>query len=414
MKRVSLILIVFLALGRALATEQEPDLLHYDNNELHLYTSWGHPSPLETYYYQNNIRIPFTGFSTANYRGHVGVWEVSDDKLYLKEIVIEDYDPNAREFIYASYEPNEYGVVPNCCSPAEDGTVIADWFSGILDCSLIDQGSYNSYLFHVRDGNVIDMQIISGQDYDKISAGPNPSDSPETIEELRNKVRILKLNSNYITYYYRLNEDDAIEYMQQPFKLDTGYARLSPIFTLFDQEYYNAFKDANDTDPNDPAHWQYAWVNTETNSHLNWPYSWENTDKFGMPHCTWRIEDNMLYLTGLELYTDTSFYSIESEDVELTTLFKDKIQNGVVHADWVSGIYVIKHGYETNEYAGWPGYYFTIFNVTEYTYIRLEEGKVIESYSVPKDFDTENLPNDVDPGLRQVIEDYQLPSIYDV
>lgn len=397
-----------MALGNAFATEQVPDRLFYDDLELSLSTGWGHPSPLETYYYQKGIEIPFEWSSTNNYRGHVAFWEVVDNKLYLNEIKIEiGWDPNIHESIYETYEPNEYGVVSYNGSPSEEGAVLADWFSGILYC-------YEGYYFHVRDANIVDVQIISWEEYDKIVEGPDPDDPFETLMELRDKARMLRLESNYVTYYYRLCEDDAIEYMGQPFKLYAGYVRLSPIFTLFDRDYYNTFKDANDTDPNHPAAWPYDWKNTEADCHLNWPYSWENTDKSGMPHCKWRIEDNMLYLTGLELYMDTSFYSIESEVVDLTTLFKDKVQDGVVFADWVSGIYLIKHGYETQEGAGWPGYYFTVYTVTEYTFIRLEKGKLVESYTVPKDFNPENPPEDTDPGLVQILEDYKLPTIHDV
>jgi hypothetical protein len=71
------------------ATEQEPDYLYYNKEKLTVHTGWGHPSPLQTFYYQNNLDYPFPVLSTANYRGHVAIWEIIDDKLYLKEITIE-------------------------------------------------------------------------------------------------------------------------------------------------------------------------------------------------------------------------------------------------------------------------------------------------------------------------------------
>jgi len=378
MKRALFILFMLFVSGKVFATQQEPDILFYDNLELSLSTGWAHPSPLETYYYQNNIEIPFRGFSTANYRGHVAVWEVADDKLYLKEILIEDFDPNTFEFIVESFEPNEYGVEPNSCPPSDDGDVLADWFSGILDCYLISEGSFDSYLLYVREGIIIDMQIISEQDYDMIRNAPNKD---ALSEDLKKKVYMLLLNENYITYYFRLDNDE-IEYKEQNCRLNTWAGRLSPIFGFYD------------------------------NSHLNWPYNWENTEKSGAPNCKWLIKDSKLYLTGVELYSGLSFYTIDTETLDLTTLFNDKVIDGVVDANWVSGVYLIKHGYETKEDAGWPGYTFTVFNVTEYTYIRLEEGQLLESYTVPKDFDTQNLPEDIDPGLKQIIEDYRLPTIH--
>ena len=381
MKSTFLILFTLFTSGMALATEQQPDILVYDDQELYLSTGWGHPSPLETYYYQNNIETPFRGFSTANYRGHIAVWEVTDDKMYLKEIRIEDYDPNTHEFIYDSYAPYEYGVEPNSCPPEENGAVLADWFSGVLDCYLIDEGSYCSYFFHVRDGSIVEMQIITEQDYDVLY------NSPEVVavrKDYRDKLKMLVLNENYITYCFRLNEDDEIEYDEEDCRLNTGFDRLSPIFGIYD------------------------------NNHLNWPYNWENLEKSGAPHCKWLIKDDKLYLTGMELYSGLSFYEIDTETLDLTNLFDEKVIDGVVDANWVSGVYLMKHGNETKESAGWPGLYFTVFNVTGYTIIRLDEGKLIESYNVPKDFDPENLPEDIDPGLKQIIEDYELPTIDDL
>jgi len=290
----------------------------------------------------------------------------------LTEIQTEDYKPN-------EFDPNEFGVEPNSCPPSENGDVFADWFSGILDCYLVSEGGYyTSYFFHVREGVIIDMEIVSQRDYDILYTYP-PFHT--LSDELKKKVYMLLLNENYITYYFRL-DDDEIEFEEQECRLNTGADRLSPVFGLYD------------------------------NSHLNWPYNWENTDKCGAPHCKWLIKDSKLYLSGVELYSGLSYYSVDTETLDLTALFNDRVIDGIIDANWVSGVYLIKHGYETVEDAGWPGLTFTFFIVTECTYIRIEEGQLIESYTVPKDFDFENLPEDIDPGLKQIIEDYKLPTIH--
>lgn len=98
MKKLILILAILINSGLLLATEQEPDFLYYNGKELTLSTGWGHPSPLETYYSQNNIEYPFTMLSTANYRGHVAIWEISDQKLFLKEIHVEKAKYNPEKF----------------------------------------------------------------------------------------------------------------------------------------------------------------------------------------------------------------------------------------------------------------------------------------------------------------------------
>ncbi len=385
MKAPFCILVLLVVPGMALATEQVPDILHYDGHELSLSTGWGHPSPLETYYYQSRLAYPFQGHSTNNYRGHIGVWEIANGKLYLTDIQIEDIEPNeARrygfDFVVQSYEPNEFGVTAGNFLTADNGTVVADWFSGILDCYLAREGSfYASYLFQVRDGNVVDTDIVTDEDYRIFYESPPTTWS----EELKHKYKMLLLSDNYVTYYFRLNENDAVKYEGQDCRLHTGFGRLSPVFGLYD------------------------------NNHLNWPYNWENLEKCGAPHCQWLIEDDRLYLTGMELYSGLSFYTIETETLDMATLFSDRVVDGVVFADWVSGVYLIEHGYVTQEDAGWPGYTFTVFTVTELTLIRMEEGRCIESYTVPKNFDMGSISEDADPGLIQMIKDYELPAAID-
>lgn len=357
MKSTFFIFLVLFVSEMALATQQQPDILFYDDQEWSLSTAWEFPSPLEIYYYQNNVETPFMWFSTANYRGHIAVWEVVDDKLYLNEVLIEGgFDPGTYQFVYESYEPSKYGVKSNSRPPEETGAVFADWFSGVLDCYIAHgNGVYSWTYFHVRYGEIIDIGKDLGQLYE-----------------------------NYITYYFRLYEDDEIEFDQQNCRLNTGYDRLSPFFGFYD------------------------------NDHLNWPYNWENTVKSGAPHGKWLIKDGKLYLTGVELYSGLSYYEIDIQTLDLTSLFNDKVVDGVVDANWVSGVYLIKHGYVTRESAGWPGLYFTVFVVTEYTFIRIEQGQILESHTVPKDFDFENVSEDTDPELKQIIEDYELPTIQDL
>lgn len=367
------VLILLVTSGMALATEQVPDVLYYDGIKLSLRTGWGHPSPLETYYYQNRLAYPFRGHSTANYRGHVAVWKIQDAELYLSAIQT-DSDPNG-----GHERVVKYGVASKTMPPSQNGDVLADWFSGILDCHTKTEGGYGTYFFHVRDGSIVDMQVITTEDYKTLS---EPGTAHLWTEDLKNKSRMRILNSNYITYYYRLNEEDDIEYKGQNCRLETGYDRLSPLFGFYDD------------------------------SHLSWPYNWENLDKSGAPHCRWRIEDDKLYLTGVELYSGLSFYSIDTEKLDLVRLFRDKVMDGVVEANWVSGVYVVKHGSVAQEDAGWPGYTFTVFNVTGYTYLRMKQGRLTESYTVPEDFDPVDLSEDVDPGLIRIIEDYRLPSVF--
>jgi len=76
MKRLNILFTLIINSILLNATEQVPDYLHFKGLKLTLSTGWGHPSPLQTYYSQNNIDYPFTMLSTANYRGHVAIWEI--------------------------------------------------------------------------------------------------------------------------------------------------------------------------------------------------------------------------------------------------------------------------------------------------------------------------------------------------
>ncbi|MHC4144313.1 MAG: hypothetical protein ACYSWW_20195 [Planctomycetota bacterium] len=385
MKNTFVILILLIIPAISLATPQVPDVLVYDDLTLPLSAGWGYPSPLETYYYQNRIVSPFRsfsrGYSTANYRGHVAVWKIVDAKLYLIEIRIEDYDPNTIKSS-ESYDPNDFGVESNSAEPTKDGHVLADWFSGILHCySGMYGGILRSHYFHVRNGKIVETQITDRPFF------PTPENSPDVTtsgDNLKRKDHLHLLCDNYTNYYFRLSEHDEIECDEPDCRLDTGYARLSPIFGFYD------------------------------NSHLNWPYNWENTEKCGAPHCKWLIEDGKLYLAGVELYSGGRLDRIDTETLDLTALFDDKVKDGVVWADWVSGVYLIEHGEEKEEnlIPGLTGLKFTVFKITESTYIRIKQGHITESYTVSKDFDSENLPEDTDPDLKQIVEDYKLPTIH--
>jgi len=70
----------------ASATEQMPDVILYDGQTCELETSWEYPSPLEAYFYTSGKEYPFRMWHTANYRGHVATWELTNATLYLVEI----------------------------------------------------------------------------------------------------------------------------------------------------------------------------------------------------------------------------------------------------------------------------------------------------------------------------------------
>lgn len=346
------------------ATEQEQDILFFNQTKLALEIGWGHPSPLQSYFYQNNIKYPFRMLSTANYRGHLAHWEIINNKLYITKIEVGD----------SAFHPAKYLKKIKDSNQMDSARIFAGWFSGIIESSLRDEDDYwkviKYYYFHVKNGVIVDSKLLDGDDFKKVQK-ITLEDTSDSI--LMGKYKMLKLNQNYIMYYYRLNEEDNIVLNDHAGLLSTGVQRLSPIYG-----YYN-------------------------NSHLDWPYNWENLEKCGAPHCKWLIQDKKLYLTDVELYSGLELDSISSERLELSTLFKDKIADNKVYASWVNGTFLIKYG---NEVADKMFPSVKRFQITEFTFIRINEGIITDNYTLPGDYPFKNLPEGIDPKLKEMIESF--------
>lgn len=273
MKKVTLMIFLWLAVLISNATEQMPDYLIYNGKEFSLATGWGHPSPLQAYFSQKDIESPFQMLHTANYRGHVATWEISDNKLFLKKIKIRD----------DVYGPEKYDIKSESDSINKDGMVFADWFTGVLNCY---QGreAKESYFFYVRYGEVVDSQFITQKDYKKIE---NITEKDTANHKLIEKYRMLVLNENYISYYFRLSLDNDLITLGGESGQFMGKSGNTPLLTYFG---------------NDP---------------MKWPYNWENFEKSGAPKCKWDIVDDKLYLTEIKLVTGTGFYEAPTFDVQL-------------------------------------------------------------------------------------------------
>ncbi|BDD03891.1 hypothetical protein [Aureibacter tunicatorum] len=362
MKKLIFIFFIIIKSGFLFATAQEPDFLHYNGQKLTLSTGWGHPSPLQTYYSQNNIEYPFTMLHTANYRGHIAIWEVLENKLFLKEIQIEK----------VNYKPEKYKIKSISDSLSFKDKVFADWFTGVIIGEIRNKQNYwkveKSIYFYVKYGQVIDIQEISDKDFKKIET---ISEKDTADYELMAKYSMLYLNNNYISYYFRINGNDTITINTKGGYLD-GNSGLSPVLSYFE------------------------------NDHMKWPYNWENFEKSGAPFCTWSIENDSLLLTNIELHTGTGFYSIDKYSVDLVDIFPNRIIDNKVFGDWVSGIFIVRHG-ENKEDEKLPGY--IRFKTSEFTYIRLKDGILLENYTVPANFDFENSPASTHEGLKKILDE---------
>lgn len=356
MKNILAFLAVFLFSHAVWSTEQTPDVLFYKGQKLSLYTGWGHPSPLQTYFQQKEIKYPFVMLSTANYRGHIATWEIENDVLLLTEIKIRE----------DKFKPEKYNIKSESDSIISDGNIFADWFSGVLQCSLKNETLY----FYVRDGKVVDKQTITEKDLKRIT---NISEKDTTDHELMRKYSMLYLNQNYISYYFRLSSEDKISNGDKSGRFITKQG-FSPMLKLFN------------------------------NDHTRWPYNWENFEKSGAPYCSWIVENNKIYLSKIGLQTGTSFFEVQQYNVPLEELFNSEIENNKVFADWLSDIYIIQHG-EEKEDPLLPG--FKEFKMESITYMRVLNGVIIEEYTIPADYTKNGIPDDINPDLKVILDQLQ-------
>lgn len=365
MKNLARFLLILTISFQVHATQQQPDYLYYKEQKLRLNTGWGHPSPLETYYSQNNIQSPFKMLHTANYRGHVATWEIKSDKLFLKKISVGGKQS----------KPEEFHVKSHTSQKPNSEAVFADWFSGVIEASLIVNSDsrrkyIKTYYIQTQHGNVIDLQAVTRQDSEMIDNHPKDKELDSRLTKIKN---ILKLNHDYISYYYRLRGADIISFegRQGILSSKTGY---SPILS-----YYH-------------------------NDHMKWPFNWENRTKNGAPQGRWSIIGDRLYLDEVSLITGLGLYEVEELSLEVNELFGSRFGNGQVLAEWVSGVFVIKVGIEPKKED--IGVY-REFEVSEYIYLNLKQGYITESYKVKKDFDFKNIPEDTLPELKVLIEQFK-------
>ncbi len=363
MKKLILLLALFINTGLTFATEQMPDILYFKGEKMALATGWGHPSPLQTYFYQNNIEYPFEGYSTANYRGHIAVWEIVDSMLFLNEVHIDE----------KKHKPAKFKIKSKSDSINVKNKVFADWFCGVVIGEERNEDDYwkveKYHYFYIKYGKIVKYQIITNEDFKLVQ---NITEKDTANEVLMKKYSMLYLNNSYISYYFRINGKDTITIGDKGGYLQ-GKSGMSPLLI-----YYS-------------------------NDHMEWPYNWENYEKNGAPFCTWNIENDSLLLSKLELHTGTGFYSIDKYSVELIDLFPQHTHDNKVFGDWISGIFIISHGY--NEVTkSTPDY--SDFKTTEYTLIRLKEGILIEKYTVPVDFNFDKVPSDSDEGLKILIKEF--------
>ncbi len=360
-KILSFLVFIFLSLNLTFATEQESDILCYNKEKLALEIGWGHPSPLETYYQQKNIKYPFQMLHTANYRGHIATWKIENEKFYIIEVAIEE----------EKHKPQKFKIKSSDKSLSTENEVFADWFSGIIVCQKKKKNwetEYSRY-FYIKNGKIQKTVKLTTEDFKRIH---NLTDKDTSDLELMNSYSMLYLNQSYISYYFRMYDKETITVNEKKGYI-TGKNGNSIILEYFD------------------------------NDHMKWIYNWENFEINGAPNGIWEIEKNKLYLKSINLHTGLEFDGAEKIVINLSDVFRDmEKKNDKILVDWASGIYLITYGEESKNELD-----FEIFKQTEFTLLRIKNGVIEESRTIPSDFNFKNPPKDTDEILKKLIEDYK-------
>ncbi len=134
----ALLLAAFTTLSLVHGTEQERDYIIYRGERCELETHWMFPSPLQVFFIADESREnPFQSTSTANYRGHIATWEISENRLYLISLAHSDRtSPEVRDGRSKADDPKAQSekllrkIFPKQSN--DDGKVFADWFTGNL------------------------------------------------------------------------------------------------------------------------------------------------------------------------------------------------------------------------------------------------------------------------------------------
>jgi hypothetical protein len=137
-------LLLLLLTTLAAATEQEDDFILYRGERCVLETHWLFPAPFQAYFADGKHgEYPLKMTSTANYRGHVATYEVTDGRLYLAKFqpsgligLLEQEESKPKEAEAAlKKEQTRLDEVLRRIFPgraAADGRIFADWYTGQL------------------------------------------------------------------------------------------------------------------------------------------------------------------------------------------------------------------------------------------------------------------------------------------
>ena len=361
----AMIAVVLMAFCRTTyATDQESDIFLENGKKYDLYVNWGHPSPLQVLYIRTDTESPFRSFSTGNYRGHVATWQVCDSALYLVSVDSRShfggtctYWPTDSTRIDTMAEPAFFGIQSlSGVAPGKDGTVFADWFSGVLEITPtyqdVKSGASERWVryLYFRNGKLLKDVTLMPKDRERLKDFKKNYKKDSDLMEI---YQMAYLNQCYLSFYLR----SGLDHDQVVFSNHQGRFRARDFRPMLMSLY--------DNDP------------------LQFPFNWENFEKNGAPVCSWVIQNDSVFLTQVVLQSGLGLFEYDEESVSLTELFRpERIVNKRVFAFWMSGSFVVEYGKVEEDMFGMKE-----MKVDRRQTITLDSGRVVKSEWSPSAFE---------------------------
>jgi len=395
MKKLSIFFatILLTLLSNTRAADQDADTLMWNGRRYLVTVAWDCPSMVQIYYQRIAKQPPFQSWSTTNGRGHVAVFELLNEGVYLTRIEAKRYKTREGNLwtetgIDTIVTPDYFDIKPLYIEqPMGDDAVLVDWFSGIVELTYLpetkaqrksDEAQGTRYLYVVR-GQVRSNVLVTEKQRLRITKGGALNDELKAIKQ------VLDIQQRYRTFYVRSGQDRETVIMQGHEGL---FAHKDNALSLFMERI--------DNDP------------------MRWMKNWERGDfDYGAPFGSYLLRNDSIFITSVSTHWGTESYPYKSQEQFLPDAMVDSIRPdglAISHslplsdesyfADWLKGDYVINYGQWQEDEFGVREY-----NVYKTQKIRVRHGRVLRSEFTPSSFDEdiEETQDDVQPCFPESV-----------
>lgn len=334
--------------------EQVPDTLLWNNRRYAITVHRDVPSILMVYYQRKQTTSPFTYWSSDNNRGHVATFELMNNSICLSSIQALRFKTRGSSLWSASgidttVSPDYFDITP--MSPNDDNLVVADWFSGVIQLSLIvtDKSESKS-----REATHHHLLLITNGKVERDVLIPN---NKAKLNDSQISMQLLQ--KRYLNFYVRSACD---------------YERVN----------YNGHWGRFDKAPNSST----LFMGRYKNSPLAWPHSWTDSSSCsGAPFGVWTIRNDSVFITALATHSSKELTSYDSCNLQIFKYFAPELPfpDGSFLADWLNGQYVIHYGNNIIDQYGQPDYL-----IAKTQKIRVQNGIILSSQFSPRGFDEDS------------------------